>query len=61
MVMVQMYTCMCINTHTLRYETLPSSLHAVFHQGDKGGSWYIILKGSVNVIIRGKVRRGREV
>ena len=28
---------------------------AVFRQGDKGDSWYIILKGSVNVIIRGKV------
>jgi len=26
----------------------------VFHQGDEGKSWYIILKGSVNVVIRGK-------
>jgi len=26
----------------------------VFHQGDEGKSWYIILKGSINVVIRGK-------
>lgn len=28
---------------------------AVFSQGDKGTSWYIIWKGSVNVITHGKV------
>ena len=28
---------------------------AVFSQGDKGNSWYIIWKGSVNVITHGKV------
>lgn len=27
----------------------------LFHQGDEGKSWYIILKGSVNVAIHGKV------
>ena len=27
----------------------------VFNQGDDGKSWYIILKGSVNVVIYGKV------
>ena len=27
----------------------------MFHQGDEGKSWYIILKGSVNVVIYGKV------
>lgn len=27
----------------------------VFSQGDEGTSWYIILKGSVNVVIYGKV------
>ena len=27
---------------------------SVFHQGDEGKSWYIILRGSVNVVIRGK-------
>lgn len=27
----------------------------VFHQGDEGMSWYIIYKGSVNVIVHGKV------
>lgn len=30
-------------------------LLAVFHQGEEGTSWYIILKGSVNVVIYGKV------
>lgn len=30
-------------------------LFAVFSQGDKGTSWYIIWKGSVNVITHGKV------
>lgn len=28
---------------------------SVFRQGDKGTSWYIIWKGSVNVITHGKV------
>ena len=28
----------------------------LFNQGDEGKSWYIILKGSVNVDIHGKVR-----
>jgi hypothetical protein len=27
----------------------------VFSQGEEGTSWYIILKGSVNVVIYGKV------
>jgi Rap guanine nucleotide exchange factor 4 len=27
----------------------------VFNQGEEGTSWYIILKGSVNVVIYGKV------
>lgn len=31
------------------------SLFSVFNQGDEGKSWYIILKGSVNVVIYGKV------
>ena len=26
----------------------------MFHQGEKGDSWYVVLKGSVNVIIKGK-------
>jgi len=29
--------------------------YVVFHQGDEGTSWYIIYKGSVNVIVHGKV------
>jgi len=28
---------------------------AVFNQGDEGRSWYIIIKGSVNVVIHAKV------
>ena len=28
---------------------------SVFNQGDDGKSWYILLKGSVNVVIYGKV------
>ena len=27
----------------------------MFSQGDEGKSWYIIMKGSVNVVISGKV------
>jgi Rap guanine nucleotide exchange factor 4 len=27
---------------------------AVFNQGDEGRSWYIILRGSVDVVIHGK-------
>jgi Rap guanine nucleotide exchange factor 4 len=26
----------------------------VFREGDKGDSWYVILRGSVNVLIQGK-------
>jgi CRP-like cAMP-binding protein len=29
-------------------------LVTVFRQGDVGHSWYIILKGSVNVVIQGR-------
>ena len=29
-------------------------MSAVFQQGDEGQSWYIILRGSVNVVIHGK-------
>lgn len=31
------------------------SSYSVFSQGEEGTSWYIILKGSVNVVIYGKV------
>lgn len=30
-------------------------LFSVFNQGEEGTSWYIIQKGSVNVVIYGKV------
>uniref|UniRef100_A0A0R3RJE0 Cyclic nucleotide-binding domain-containing protein n=1 Tax=Elaeophora elaphi TaxID=1147741 RepID=A0A0R3RJE0_9BILA len=29
--------------------------HVLFRQGDEGNCWYIVLKGSVDVIIHGKV------
>ena len=32
----------------------PSFPPAVFREGDKGDSWYVILRGSVNVSIQGK-------
>ena len=38
------------------YLTLKSFLLTVFNQGEDGKSWYIIMKGSVNVVIFGKVR-----
>lgn len=31
-----------------------NQLLLVFHQGDEGRSWYIILRGSVDVVIHGK-------
>lgn len=34
---------------------ISSSSSSVFSQGEEGTSWYIILKGSVNVVIYGKV------
>ena len=27
----------------------------VFNQGDEGASWYIILKGAIDIVIHGKV------
>lgn len=39
---------------------LSSLFDPVFHQGDEGKSWYIILKGSVNVVIRGKGKENYE-
>jgi CRP-like cAMP-binding protein len=33
---------------------IPVPISAVFNQGDEGVSWYVILKGSVNVVIHGK-------
>ena len=37
------------------YINFVNSCCLVFHQGDEGTSWYIIYKGSVNVIVHGKV------
>lgn len=38
----------------VKLECHPKAGKYLFHQGDKGDSWYIILKGSVNVMIGGK-------
>lgn len=32
----------------------------MFNEGEEGMSWYIILKGSVNVVVHGKVRRTKS-
>ncbi|KAF4532333.1 hypothetical protein B566_EDAN003636 [Ephemera danica] len=36
------------------FEAHPRAGTVLFHQGDEGRSWYIILRGSVNVVIHGK-------
>ncbi|KAM6307474.1 rap guanine nucleotide exchange factor 4 isoform 3-T3 [Aegotheles albertisi] len=38
----------------LIFESHPKSGTVLFNQGEEGTSWYIILKGSVNVVIYGK-------
>lgn len=38
----------------LVFESHPKSGTVLFHQGDEGKSWFIILRGSVNVVIYGK-------
>ncbi|XP_017779355.1 PREDICTED: rap guanine nucleotide exchange factor 4 [Nicrophorus vespilloides] len=38
----------------LIFEAHPKASHVLFHQGDEGRSWYIILRGSVDVVIHGK-------
>ncbi|CAM1305765.1 RAPGEF4 (predicted) [Pycnogonum litorale] len=38
----------------LLLESHPNANTVLFNQGDEGKSWYIILKGSVNVVIYGK-------
>lgn len=40
----------------LMYEQHPHAGTVLFNQGESGKSWYIILKGSVDVLIFGKVR-----
>lgn len=39
----------------IRYECRQNAGSGIFHQGEPGDSWYIILKGSVDVSIHGKV------
>lgn len=39
----------------IRFEQHQHAGRVLFHQGEEGRSWYIILKGSVNVNIIGKV------
>lgn len=38
----------------LTFEAHPKAGEALFYQGDEGSLWYIILKGSVDVVIHGK-------
>lgn len=38
----------------LMFEAHPKAGKVLFYQGDEGDSWYIILKGSVDVVIEGK-------
>ena len=43
----------CVLCPLLHPSSLSLSLSPpVFHQGEKGDSWYVVLKGSVNVIIK---------
>lgn len=42
-------------THVGANVRLSSCFFSVFNQGEEGTSWYIIQKGSVNVVIYGKV------
>lgn len=48
-----MCLCSAPDEFDVHYRSL---LFLVFNQGEEGTSWYIILKGSVNVVIYGKVR-----
>ena len=58
---IKLVTCVsstCINNVTMKLKYgcyYINSYCLVFHQGDEGTSWYIIYKGSVNVIVHGKV------
>ncbi|KAJ8946999.1 hypothetical protein NQ318_019080 [Aromia moschata] len=36
------------------FEAHPKAGTVLFHQGDEGRSWYIIVRGSVDVVIHGK-------
>lgn len=49
-IMVVIHTEICVNDQSWCFFCA-----VVFSQGDKGTSWYIIWKGSVNVITHGKV------
>lgn len=46
---------MCLCKYTTDVPVTQCVTISVFSQGDKGTSWYIIWKGSVNVITHGKV------
>lgn len=39
----------------IRFEQYQHVGTVLFHQGEKGDSWYIILRGSVDVSVSGKV------
>lgn len=40
--------------HVIVFESHPKAGEVLFQQGDEGHSWYIILRGSVDVVIHGK-------
>lgn len=44
----------CISFFLCTCEISSGYIHIVFNQGDEGRSWYILLKGSVDVVIHGK-------
>lgn len=44
----------------VRFEQHQHAGTVLFHQGDEGKSWFIILRGSVDVSIVGKVSTGAE-
>jgi len=39
----------------MMFEQYQNAGTVLFRQGDKGKSWYVIIKGSVNVLIHNKV------
>lgn len=49
MEIIFLYTIFFTNFYIISFH-----IFTVFNQGDEGRSWYIILKGSVDVVIHGK-------
>ena len=47
-------TVLMVTTDIISTTHILTCTHTVFREGDKGDSWYVILRGSVNVLIQGK-------